>query len=395
MSQHKTSTVLAQFDVHPFTIFRPKGTQNWSVRFTLKGAGIQRISLKTSDYDMATKRARKVYADALDRLETGMVMKPVRLAVHIVNYMSEVTGTKQKQGYRKTVLERYLMDFMGDLTPEALTDRKIYEYQKWRERYWMDGPGNNIKKIRYIRDGISIFRPVSEKERKPIAAATKVKENTVLKEFFVWLKMNGHLKTIPELTKVKPDSKLSRRPSFEDHELNLFMYHLDNLPSTRTNDVFKCFVKIMVAGGFRDTEALHLKWTSIKDMNHKDRISVYVHGKSKQRMMVPNPEIVDALQELKLITGQDEYIFSYENGERIQSFDKVMNKVLKESGLTYNIHGIKRTCYSFRHYYITKKLQENINIHFIARNVGNSVDMIEKHYSHLTVADLRAKLFAQ
>ena len=43
-----------------------------------------------------------------------------------------------------------------------------------------------------------------------------------------------------------------------------------------------------------------------------------------------------------------------------------------------------RTFYSLRHAYATFALTyDNINIHTLARQMGTSVVMIEKHYSHL------------
>ena len=49
--------------------------------------------------------------------------------------------------------------------------------------------------------------------------------------------------------------------------------------------------------------------------------------------------------------------------------------------------------YSLRHYYATQRLLEGIPIHDLAEQMGTSVLMITKHYSHLTPL-MKAKQFA-
>lgn len=392
MTQHSFSTVSAQSDAYPFTLFIPKGTKNWSVRFTIRGEKIRRIGLQTPDRQTALHKAIEVFRDSVRRQEAGMVQKPLNLNVLVDQYLSGVVGHKHKQGCRRTVLGRYLVGFIGNDTPDCLTDKKIQEYQKWRDSYWITGPGKNIARIEYKRDGIRTFRPVPNSARKIVGSSTKTKENTVLREFFSWLKLNGHLGKVPSLTKIQSDSYLRSRSSFEDDELELFRHKMNDLQNSRTHNIFKLFVEIMIEGGFRDTEALRLKWTDIKNIEDKNKIMIYVYGKSKQRITIPNPEIIKSLLKLKEITGESEYIFSYLNGNKIKSFSKIMNTILEKSNLSYDHRGVKRTCYCFRHYYITKKLNEGKNIHHIARNVGSSVNMIEKFYSHVTSEDIRRQI---
>jgi integrase len=58
---------------------------------------------------------------------------------------------------------------------------------------------------------------------------------------------------------------------------------------------------------------------------------------------------------------------------------------MRDSGLLRDIDGKKRTLYSLRHTYATLALLTgDIDIHTLARQMGNSVLMIERHYSKLT-----------
>jgi integrase len=46
--------------------------------------------------------------------------------------------------------------------------------------------------------------------------------------------------------------------------------------------------------------------------------------------------------------------------------------------------GTDRTLYSLRHTYATMELLSGTDIHTLARQMGTSVTMLEKHYSKLT-----------
>ena len=57
---------------------------------------------------------------------------------------------------------------------------------------------------------------------------------------------------------------------------------------------------------------------------------------------------------------------------------------MRDSGLLKDTSGKNRTLYSLRHTYATLALRAGISIHTIARQMGTSVLMLEKHYSKLT-----------
>jgi integrase len=66
---------------------------------------------------------------------------------------------------------------------------------------------------------------------------------------------------------------------------------------------------------------------------------------------------------------------------------------MRDSGLGVNAEGEQRTLYSLRHTYATLELIENkIDIHTLAKQMGNSAAMIERHYSKLTPTMVADKL---
>lgn len=66
-------------------------------------------------------------------------------------------------------------------------------------------------------------------------------------------------------------------------------------------------------------------------------------------------------------------------------------RLMRDSGILKGKKGQIRTLYSLRHTYATLELIENrTDIHTLAKQMGNSVAMIERHYSKLT-ATMAAK----
>lgn len=45
--------------------------------------------------------------------------------------------------------------------------------------------------------------------------------------------------------------------------------------------------------------------------------------------------------------------------------------------------GVPRSTYCFRHTYATLRLQEGVDVYFLAEQMGTSVHMIEEHFGHV------------
>jgi integrase len=66
---------------------------------------------------------------------------------------------------------------------------------------------------------------------------------------------------------------------------------------------------------------------------------------------------------------------------------------MRDSRLEKDAEGQTRTLYSLRHTYATLELLENgTDIHTLAKQMGNSVAMIERHYSKLTATMAAGRL---
>jgi integrase len=66
---------------------------------------------------------------------------------------------------------------------------------------------------------------------------------------------------------------------------------------------------------------------------------------------------------------------------------------MRDSALEKDAEGQTRTLYSLRHTYATLELIENrTGLHTLAKQMGNSVAMIERHYGKLTATKAADKL---
>ena len=122
-----------------------------------------------------------------------------------------------------------------------------------------------------------------------------------------------------------------------------------------------------------------------------------VSGKTGPRYLIAKNEVLVVLERLMrwqdlpyatldiLIEEKlDRLIFRLTTGEQISNMENIFRNLMKHSGLMYDSGGQRRTLYSLRHTYATRALAKGVDIHTLARQMGTSVLMIEKHYSKIT-----------
>lgn len=150
---------------------------------------------------------------------------------------------------------------------------------------------------------------------------------------------------------------------------------------------------------------------------HKTNISeelyLRVSGKTGERRVFARQATVDALKRLAIRNyGIDQFppfwfksflrdkqasvdkVFVLESGASPTSFQKLFQEYLSHCDLLMSkSSGKKRVFYSLRHTYATRMLEVNKTpIHTLAKQMGTSVLMIEKHYSHLMVMNAKDQL---
>jgi len=105
------------------------------------------------------------------------------------------------------------------------------------------------------------------------------------------------------------------------------------------------------------------------------------------------PSIASPLEDIVGANNQD-YVFCSSDKKRPANLDKMFIEYLKQSGLLIDpVTGQKRVLYSLRHTYATRALtHDQIPIYTLSQQMGTSVAMIERYYSHLNVFNARHQL---
>jgi integrase len=139
----------------------------------------------------------------------------------------------------------------------------------------------------------------------------------------------------------------------------------------------------------------HIEWYKDKEVRY---LRIWVSGKTGGRWLIAKHRAAQALERLSLrqhavSMSLDQVIeaklalpvFAYDDGTQPSGFEGTFRRLLAAAGLSKDMSsGQQRTLYSLRHTYATMELLAGTDIHTVARQMGTSVLMLEKHYSKLT-----------
>ena len=88
----------------------------------------------------------------------------------------------------------------------------------------------------------------------------------------------------------------------------------------------------------------------------------------------------------------DEVLFCHKDGAPIQSMKTGFNALLKFAGVPVERNGGSRTLYSLRHFYATMRLSNDTSPFLLAKQMGTSVEMLEKFYGQTVSSALAARI---
>lgn len=170
------------------------------------------------------------------------------------------------------------------------------------------------------------------------------------------------------------------------------------------------YLGFSLISGLRRGEQLQLRWCDVEDMEHTealakafDLIKVTVRGETSKvrktrKLVVKDFGYYVGLMKLKRkVTGEkvkevdlrawlgEELIFTTNSKTPItpRAIGYHFDKVLEKAGIT---HLDKRDLvpYSFRHYFITQRVNSHLPPAIVAEMCGTSITQIEKTYYHTT-----------
>jgi integrase len=352
----------------------------WFCRVKVPGSkGYVSCSTKTTDEHEAFKFADDLYNKSLVRVIQGQDLKGMRVSSAITSYVDDQRANAALDGWamRRCKFLEKVKPFFGTMKLSEITAATLLDMASWMQKG-------------------------SKKEQ--LSPNTVKRYTTDVKTFLKWSVDKDYVVKVPSFPKIKMADH--RRPDFDHRDyakltryLREFVKH-ENAAIRRDRTMLTNYVLILANTGIRIGEARTLKWRDIREIppsngsSEKPNIALSVKGKTGPRVVVARtPDVKDYLKrilELRIdeMGGKkpstDEYVFCNKDGVAIGSFKKSFISLVKAAGVEFNSHGERRTIYSLRHTYATFRLQEGVQQYALAKNMGTSVAMLERHYGHTT-----------
>jgi integrase len=354
--------------------------KNWYCQVRLPTSDrYKTVSLKISDFDAARDRAFDQDSELRFRVKHDVPIFS-RPFSQIAKDFVELTRQRWEAGeitkHRWRVIESHvrtqLNRYVGTTQISLIEPTKWSEYPIWRQANGKGRSGGRVSPGT-IRDELATFRAIM------VYAAAKryISDSQIPKGRLPLSRERREEFTPAEYRKLHTFA----RPWVNEAIKPQYSYY-------RT--VLYNFILIMCNTGMRPSEARNLKWRDIEYKTHRDGqnfVILNVSGKKKFRSLVAADSVGEYLERIRQIskaTKPDDRVFTNWHGEPTKSlYYDLLVTLLTDADLLTSSTGKRRSVYCFRHTYATFRLMEGVDIYFLAKQMGTSVQMIETHYGHI------------
>lgn len=372
---------------------RPRVSQ-WQCRFKLSNGKWHSASTSTDDIEQAKIHAIAIYETTQIKISAGLapVAKTFKqIATEELASMRRAlnasTGKRTYMDY-EFAINKYLIPFFGEYEVAKITVDVIADFEGWRIAMMGKVPKASTK-----RNHASAYNRVINLAREK--------------------GMVGINQAVPLLD--AKGQKSIARPAFTNEEVREILGYLETWQKSSYTDRTALmrtlcgeYIQFLLYTGVRHgTEALPLRWQHMQWhwVGNKKYLRIWVSGKTGPRYLIARKELLAVLE--RLIKWQkldyrnlsaviearlDKLVFRLPTGEQISNMENIFRNLMTRSHLRADVSGQNRTLYSLRHTYATQALAKGIDIHTLAKQMGTSVGMIERHYSKMTATMAATKL---
>ncbi len=367
-------------------LFRRNRSAAWQVRYKANGKWLRTTTQQMLLAD-ARRAAEDIVLEARFKQRHGMPVVTKRFAsvaataIARMNAALAAGGGKTVYAHYIGALNNYLVPYFGNHGVASVDAGLLRKFAVWR---------------------------TDQMKHEPRSSTVNTHNAALSRVFDVAVELGYMNKAqLPVLQNKPRDS--DRRPDFtlvEYRHLYRFMRSWvkqgKSGKSRNMRMLLRDYVLILANTGMRHgTESQGLKWKHVSEFVDHDRryLAMWVDGKTGGRELIARHNCVTYLKriharadDLKHLTwdqlltaGRDEFVFRLPDGTQSKSLHQTFEVLLTDAGLLVDRRTEQnRTLYSLRHTYATMSLiHARVDIHTLAKQMGTSILMIERHYSHL------------
>ena len=368
-------------------LYKRRNSSVWQAKFKIDNRWV-RVSTERRKLDEAKLRAKRqiIEYEVMREKQIPVVTKTfgsvAKLAIaEMQEELKRGGGTKSLNDY-VIVANKYLIPYFGKRSITSIDYDAIVAFDKWR---------------------------AEQLGREPHASTINT-HNAALSRIFEAALQRGFINQtqVPKLINKKRDS--TRRPDFTIEEYRTLIRKLKSFiddsrdgKSREMRLLMRDYVLILANTGMREgTETANLMWKHVRmfEENGHTFIEMSVRGKTGRRDIICRSSTLTYLKRIhersadlskmtfeQLLKAKvNKPVFRLSDGTVTRNLRQTFKAFLKFCGLLECPRtGKDRTLYSLRHTYATFALtRHGADIHALAKQMGTSVLMIERHYSHLT-----------
>lgn len=368
-----------------------KKSESGVYHYYFRLSGIEfRKSTKTKDKLTATKIAMADFDHAVHKKEKGLDIRTLSFKQASQHYLLSFKNESRNK-YHTDTIKRHILPFFSkfdDISKIRMTD--LDDYKQYRLQKNPDVTPQTLNRENTVLNMLLKFAEEREWIKYNLRAKSLSEKMT--------RRRRGHF-SLEEYKQLIATSKKRisefRPKNLKGQSKGLYVnkFHQRQL----LHDV----MLILSNTGMRVDELKHVRWRDIDF----DTGQIKFHGigkvNSHRHLNVRDSGIValKRLQERRLSylnknnekLDPNEFIQSLPNGTFVKSFKKGFNDLLSEAGFQYSDGQDKHTLTSLRHFFatirMTTKTGKRASVQALAKQMGTSVKMIEKHYGHDTAID--------
>ena len=358
----------------------------WQARIRVPNAsGYKIISTKTADLREAERFALNLYEDTYLHVKAGGSVQSKtfkQVFDQWTKYVTTMGHTRRGGSWDSTInrIETCALPLFGSKKINMIGASDFSDYWAWRK--------NNFN-------------------RKKPSNGTLKRERTSILPVFKFALSHGYISAMPETD--PPKAALERRPTFTLDEwttiytkARAWVDEGEAKATWRQRYMLQQYILILANTGLRIGEARNIRWSDLRTVASPDgdRLVAEVNGKTGVReavFMSQSQLYIKRLYDLRWKElGEkprpDGLVFCHKDGTAIQTMKNAFVSLLKYAGVPIERNGGSRTIYSLRHFYATMRLSNDTSPFLLAKQMGTSVEMLEKFYGQTVSSELAAQI---